>query len=294
MKTRKETPHAKSYFTPFPLVPRDDEYKHAARVRANKVLDEITKLERLLESITDDRFKLDPNESRNARDGYLKLVEQGDQIERLIGKLHEERLDLVLKAGGAYDADFRGEHFPYRDLDERLDEFIDSSNRRLTANSSIAVFGAGLTFTTIFSATRGSLGLISLSWSAFAIAISICTVQQMFSKPCPRSKFVVHPGKRVNMGFLTTAASVANVAGIIIMGVALALLNTDDPSKVSSPDTRINAIIGGILSLVPVGLVFILAGYGFSWNFFWKSSYGVSIENSWKSSYGVTIENSLK
>lgn len=113
----------------------------------------------------------------------------------------------------------------------------------------------GLTFTTIFSATRGPLGVIGLSFAFFLLSLTISTAHQIVGNPRPAMTLIYRSSLRFALDWMVFGASLTNGGGIILMGTALAYLNTNMEVLVSGVTTTGgNVRNGGFLSLAPIVL----------------------------------------
>ncbi|KIK66767.1 hypothetical protein GYMLUDRAFT_912445 [Collybiopsis luxurians FD-317 M1] len=157
----------------------------------------------------------------------------------------------------------RGDSFPHADPEEQAKEFIQTQKERLLAVSTVAFFGLGITFSAIFSGTRGSIGLMSYSWAAFAVSFSLSVFIQWTNPPNPPYSVVTYPGIRTGRFRIIFAAAFASFVGIILMAVSVAML-TD--GRASDIDARIIPSGSGIISLLPVVLGFICGTLILLWN----------------------------
>jgi hypothetical protein len=186
---------------------------------------------------------------------FLTIVENQRRAESELSRLREERLKLVLLADLAFDPSNRGEYFPYPGVEEKAQEFIEKQRNRILAVSTVAFFGSGITFSTIFSGSRGSIGLMSYSWAAFTVSFSVCIFTQWLNPEKPPFAVVTYPRRRGVLFSVIYLAGFASFVGIVLMGVAVATLNLAEDGA-SQVDTRINTTWGGIVSLIPVVLGF--------------------------------------
>lgn len=98
---------------------------------------------------------------------------------------------------------------------------------------------------------------MSFSWAAFSVSFSVCVFLQYANPESLPFAIVAYPGRRNFRVWVTLFAGFASFVGIVLMGIAVAMLNLRTENSASQIDTRINTSWGGILSLVPVVLAFI-------------------------------------
>ena len=101
------------------------------------------------------------------------------------------------------------------------------------------------------SGTRGSIGLMSYSWAAFSISFTICVYSQWINPVFPAYTIVAYPGRRNLKNNAIFAAACASFAGVILMGLSVAIINIKREGDPVVVDTRINPSWAGILSLAP-------------------------------------------
>lgn len=126
----------------------------------------------------------------------------------------------------------------------------------------VGAFGAGITYTTLFSASRGRLDLISWAFTCFLIVVIDSSALQMFALPRHgqlarifRSDYHGSVGGRMVVFTLLVGAPL--VAGFILLGVSVATLDRHSP--VTGSRTAIKAsgylpvAILGYFALIIVG-----------------------------------------
>ncbi|PPQ96653.1 hypothetical protein CVT26_010635, partial [Gymnopilus dilepis] len=171
---------------------------------------------------------------------YLTIVENYRRAEAELASLREERLKLVLRAGLAFVPERRGSFFPHASLEQKAKEFIQMQKDRLLAVTTVAFFGSGITFSTIFSGTRGSIGLMSISWAAFTVSFSICVFIQYANPESLPYAVVAYPSRRIVLIHSVFLAGFASFVGIVLMGVAVATLDLRNEQAATDIDKRIN------------------------------------------------------
>jgi hypothetical protein len=121
----------------------------------------------------------------------------------------------------------------------------------------VTLLHLGITFSAIFSATRGSIGLMSFSWASFAVSFSVCVYLQYAAPENLPFSIVAYPGRRNSMSIITLFAAFASFVGIVLMGIAVAMLDLGNKNSANEVDGTIKTLWGGILSLLPVLVGFI-------------------------------------
>lgn len=102
----------------------------------------------------------------------------------------------------------------------------------------------GITFSTIFSGTRGSIGLMSIFWAAFSVCVFI---QSTNPEKLPLA-MVAYPRRRMALTHSILFAGIAPFIGIVLMGITVATLDLThlrNENAANQIDTRISAIQGG-------------------------------------------------
>ena len=126
-----------------------------------------------------------------------------------------------------------------------------------------------MTFSTILSATRGSIGLVSLAWAAFSVSLTICIYLQWNKPTAPIFAIVAYPGRRAFKVLISLIACGFSVLGLVFMGLAIAILDLEPDRDTSVVDTRIKTYIGGWVGLLAVILGFPYGLYNILWNAMW-------------------------
>ncbi|KAF8815222.1 hypothetical protein BYT27DRAFT_7249308 [Phlegmacium glaucopus] len=249
-----------NWFSPYPVISRGSPGALDDLANLDK---DLSYIESILADLKEKRRKA--RESANTgpvalieglHSEFLTIVENQRRAESELSRLREERLKLVLLADLAYDPPNRGEYFPYPNVEEKAQEFIQKQKDRLLAVSTVAFFGSGITFSTIFSGSRGSIGLMGFSWAAFTFSFSVCVFTQWLNPEKPPFAVVTYPRRRRVLFSAIYFAGFASFVGMVLMGASVATLNLAQEGSASQVDTRINTTWGGIFSLIPVILGF--------------------------------------
>jgi len=253
----------RTWFSPFPVVTRGTDEAIAA---LNTIDEEINYLRTLSEDLRQRRHEAwNKQPSPVSYSNYLNVVQDHRKAETELTRLLNERLKLVLLADCAFDAHERGDHFPHPSVEAHADEFVQTQKERLIAVSTVAFFGAGISFTTIIGATRGSIGLMSLSWAAFTLSFVICVFAQWIYPVKPTFSIVVYPGRRSFRFHTVFIAGSASFVGFVLMAVTLVMLRVGTPVD-ARLETRI-ANVGGLISLV-----FVVVGFAYGCLSLWYTS----------------------
>lgn len=253
----------KTWFSPFPHVSRggDEALKELADLDKD-----ISHLETMVSEMREQRRKARNLKAPTPAGGkpaselhseYLTIVENQRRAVKEVRNLLKERLVLVLRADLAFQPDRRGDYFPFSTVEEKAKEFLQIYRNRLNVVTTVAFFGAGITFSAIFSATRGSIGLMSFSWASFTVSFSVCVYLQYASPEALPLSIVAYPERPPKMSFITLFAGFASFVGIVLMGIAVAMLDLRKKNSATEVDTTINTLWGGVLSLLPVLVGFI-------------------------------------
>lgn len=260
----------RAWFSPFPLVDRGTDEARAALGNLDK---EINYLDILTQELKKRRREAQPESDfdRDAYSTYLDIIDDQRRAESELARLLDERLKVVLLADFAYDTEKRGEHFPHPSIEAHTVEHIQNQKERLIAVSTVAFFGSAVTFSTVFSATRGSIGLMSLAWAAFSVSFSLCVWEQWINPQTPSFTVVAYPGRRVIRFWTIFLAAFASFVGIILMATTLVLLGLEKDGSVSTIGTSVNTYIGGGLSLLPVVLGFFVGCVNMIRNGLWRA-----------------------
>jgi hypothetical protein len=115
-----------------------------------------------------------------------------------------------------------------------------------------------ISFSTIFSATRGSIGLMSLSWTAFSVSFSLCVYVQWTNPQDPTFAVAAYPHARILRFRAVFVAFLASVVGIVLMSITLLTLDLQWEGTPNTVDRKIKTLFGGGLSLLAVVSSFIV------------------------------------
>jgi hypothetical protein len=121
-------------------------------------------------------------------------------------------------------------------------------------NHFCSISSSGITFSTIFSGARGSIGLMSFSWAAFTLSFSLCVYAQWVNPTNPVFTVVAHPARRFYLAGMILVSTFASFVGIVLMGTAVATLDLNKEGTALNVNTDIDTKWGGILSLLLIGL----------------------------------------
>ncbi|KAF8503140.1 hypothetical protein JB92DRAFT_3208672 [Gautieria morchelliformis] len=205
---------------------------------------------------------------------YLKLTAKGRAVEDVIKTLKGEcaasrsecdfifskirtpsaklRQSLRHRAGLAEGRPESG----FVDREAIADRVISAESTATSTAGVVGAFGAGITYTTLFSASRGRLDLISWAFTCFLIVVIDCTALQLFALPyhsqLTRIIRAEYPGSVGNRLLIyMTLVGVPLVAGFIFLGISVATLNDQAPGPV--PGSRMAIQASGYLPLAILG-----------------------------------------
>jgi hypothetical protein len=122
----------------------------------------------------------------------------------------------------------------------------------------VGAFGAGIAYTTVFSATRGRLDLISWAFACFIIVIMNCAVIQVLtpSRHVQIANFLRSWNSQNVLEFwahrsaIYVSLALPILAGVILLALSVAFL--DATSQVPTPGLQSTIVLAGYL---PVGFV---------------------------------------
>ncbi|KAF8485685.1 hypothetical protein JB92DRAFT_3131088 [Gautieria morchelliformis] len=209
---------------------------------------------------------------------YLKLTAKGKAVEDVIKTLKEEcaasrsECDFIFSKIRTPSAKLRqslrhraglAEGRPESGFVDRkaiADLVIHAESTATSAAAEFGAFGAGITYTTLFSASRGSLDLISWAFTCFLIVVINCTALRLFSLPyhgqLARIIRAEHRGSMENRLLIyMTLVGVPLVAGFIFLGISVATLNNQGLSP--DPGSRMAIQAAGYLPVAILGYILI-------------------------------------
>ncbi|KAF8579660.1 hypothetical protein K439DRAFT_1663150 [Ramaria rubella] len=125
----------------------------------------------------------------------------------------------------------------------------------------VGAFGAGITYTTIFSASRGRIDLISWAFTCFLIVVVDCAALQVFALPrhgqiarIIRMEYIGSAENRLLIYMVLIG--VPMIIGFLLLGVTVAVMDADAAQAVSGSTTAIRA--AGYLPVAILGYFVIL------------------------------------
>ncbi|KAF8474552.1 hypothetical protein JB92DRAFT_3134693 [Gautieria morchelliformis] len=208
---------------------------------------------------------------------YLKLTVKGRAVEDVIKTLKEEcaasrsecdfifskirtpsaklRQSLRYRAGLAKGRPESG----FVDRKAIADRVISAESTATSTAGIVGAFGAGITYTTLFSASRGRLDLISWAFMCFLIVVIDCTALQLFALPYHDQLTgiirVEYRGSRGSVGnrllVYMTLVAVPLVVGFIFLGISVATVSNQAPEPVSG--SRMAIQVSGYLPVAILG-----------------------------------------
>ncbi|KAF8485684.1 hypothetical protein JB92DRAFT_3131087 [Gautieria morchelliformis] len=205
---------------------------------------------------------------------YLKLTAKGKAVEDVIKTLKEEcaasrsecdhihsklrtpnaklRQSLRHRAGLAEGRPESG----FFDRKAIVDRAIHAESTATSTAGVVGAFGAGITYTTLFSAARGRLDLISWAFTCFLIVVIDCTALQLFALPYHgqltriiRSEFPGSMESRLLIYMMLVGVPL--VAGFIFLGISVATINNQGIRPI--PGSRMAIQAAGFLPVAMLG-----------------------------------------
>ena len=121
--------------------------------------------------------------------------------------------------------------------------------------------------------------MMGFSWAAFSFSFSICVYEQWTSPERLPMAIVAYSWRQARKLTAAMLAGASSFVGIVLMGVAVAMLDLSKGGSATQVDTKINTMWGGILSLLPIVLAF---GLGV-WSIWYNCMRGIMIQRSRRS-----------
>ncbi|KAH7907042.1 hypothetical protein BJ138DRAFT_544057 [Hygrophoropsis aurantiaca] len=151
-------------------------------------------------------------------ESYLKCLSQSQALEKHLEVLKKNVEDILFLAKTQATADLTG----YRGLVDWAKIICENHQHLIVTLAQVAFVGAGLTYTSIFSATRGNLGIMCYAFALFDCGFIFPTVALALLKwaSC-RSKDALFACPQIWSMIL----SVFIYGSVVAVGVAICLLN---------------------------------------------------------------------
>jgi len=116
---------------------------------------------------------------------------------------------------------------------------------------------------------------MSFAWAAFTVSFSVCVFLQYANPESLPFSLIAYPGRRNSRVFIMLFAGFTSFVGIVLMGIAVAMLNLRNENTANQPHSRFHMSWRGILFLLPVLFI-----YGMS-NMHFYAQKGAHIWRQW-------------
>ncbi|GBE84561.1 predicted protein [Sparassis crispa] len=193
---------------------------------------------------------------------YRRSIQDSERLREHLEALQRDYDELTFLARTQAAADCTG----YHGLTEWARKSLDIHRHLMNALCQISFVGAGLTYTTIFSATRGNLGLMCYSWGlfncGFIIPLSGLSLLKWASTRSRETLFASPQVWSLLLSIFIYLSVIAVAAALCLLNVSIIVLHYSWTAD-STPQFNVQPVPAGAFALMCTAITCVLTIFAF-------------------------------